>query len=1020
MKTLIQIISIALIASRVTPKVEVAKQLPDAVILDSSLTSYTFNISEAFNTSQANGRVEVSTNLGRLTGPAALQTVGFTQYNFETLYQVTHVESTITAYVYDKYKIVLEFLDHDGRHLRASTFVDIKAASSHPKAEYICTGFAFNPERAYLYIGCYEEPSEESLINLMTIFTFDVTNLEVVGEEYVLQLDGLEIKNKLRIFLAKAPQSTVDSKNGLEAAEITYLVAYDEIPSEQVENDQGTKFRVYRNVEYRKLRYYYTGTTVFTDSPFQAIYGIFPYSNSDNQLLVSGRIEQQTENIQVFACILDNNVEKIVCRDPKNIGISNGYIALQDTSILAAVDTDLNTITVWSIPYDWTDPNWGNKILQQRNNINLFIPTVSSRTYISGISYSKGGAVIQYNSKVHREFGSVVIDWYKNSSTPRTGDIGFAYLDSFVLGNVDVGTINVYAFGSVSVWVVSADLQMGANNLTLTAKDDDGSVTNTATLNKTQWADVKVKLQNPRVFRIHDDQNSTFKLRQEIASGNALTTIEATSSSPILKIQNQWIQREVQVKIDEVDLPVGEVIFADYMVAIEYDGKNNENLAATFTAKRDHKEALTQTPGNRRFVKVGFFNRTDIKPDGVVLNFKSYPNDTFEISQGASLSREVSPIGNFRFVFFTRDFAINQTVFYLTNLKGVTRHFVDGYVLDAKAEKGAKKNNSTKYLNIILAFRDRVDVWRVDPDDYTQWIKINSLNANSFGVQRFCPKDIRVKYVEIEDDDDDESSTARSASDYLSGDEKGGFNSLVRLDRFFAILSVCERSELVPRESSVFFTEIDGTPNQNFLPLTSESTPRVACHFETEILVGADDLVYGTGLVNNFKYWTVPLGVLNIDRDNFNTHCVDRAGSAVVYGKNPQSVADDAWTLAVIRSDQLGHQDRRYPVILNFNAQRLENYPLNLTTMTVLYDAEGGVKFHQSDIYPNVEYETAKVAQPTNVTVSMKVSNANSSDTINLTVTVDPNAPPEVHEDVSVEEEESNQGGLKRLFSRLF
>ena len=1003
MKKFTQIFALALLVTIARAKISVLNPIPPATVLFED--NYVYNVSLAFNLSDANGPVDVTPSIGGLTAPGPIQTKNLSRYPIENLYLVEQVEQNIAAFVFDQNKVILEVLDHNGKYMFTTNLIDL-SKPSHGK-EQVCTGFAYNEKRAFLYIGCYEEITEENQATLLTIFTYDFNAGVVVGEETVLQLDGFVIAGRLQMFIANAPQDSFSK--GLQAAEDNYLVVYDQINTEIFERDDTTKFRVFRNVDYRKLRYYYTGGVALASDGLQVVYGFFNYFSN---IVVTGRANSDPENIQVFSCKLNNGDKRLECAGPKNIGISQGYIGLQENNRLIGVDTQLNYVTVWAIPADWTDPTWGTDVLEAHFQANLFRPKLAVRPWIRKVTYSTGGAVLQYDSNLYLEYGSVVVDWYRKSSTKFRAFTGFAYQNSYVLGDQTENTVSLYSLGEPAIFNTGQQRPIGLFNLTVEAQDEDDKVTNTGTINEIDTLFLNVSLQNDNSLSVFGNTKANFQLTQEITSGNGLLSITATSKdNNTLGIIDSWIHRQAIVKIDGADLPIGDTFFGGEVVATEYYG----NDQGTQTLKASPAQALTQSPGNRKFVKIGRYlgaQKTE-DPNTVQLNFQSIKEDTTEIAESAVLSREISSLGNFREVLYTTDFAKTQTTIFITSLTGVHKQYVNAYALDIKAELGGpKKGTNENYIHITLALQDQVQLWRVDPEDLTDWILVTTLTAKSFGLDRFCPVSLSINY-KFGSIIPPFFDPRKKPIDYRF--EKDANNKFF-IERNFVILSTCQRNAQITNENTVFRMNIDGVPYLEYLPLSSIDLPRVACSLGSEVFIGGNFRAYGVNDIDDFSLTVASLYLLEIDFEFFNTHCVDAAGAAVVYGRSLNSPDDGSWNMAVVRGQELRHQDRRYPVVLRFEAERLTNHELKGTIMTTIYQTNGNVIFYQSSTYPVVEYKTADVTADTNVTMTLSVTNSINTTTLDINVQIQPEPKPSSPHG----EQEEETSGMKRLFSRLF
>jgi hypothetical protein len=317
--------------------------LTDAVIIDTDY--YSQNLSNAFDLSKARFPLTTSTTTGRIFGDGVpFQSKDYSAYGVTTLTQTRWVSNNIVVFVYDNYKVVIQIIDGNGKLFAENHFYNFNILQN-----MYCTGFELNNPRNFLYIGCFGQRTQKGPGKLL-ISTFDLTLGDVVSQLSFDQQDGFDIKNQLELRIVNAPQDSNDD---------TYLIAYDMGHGQATSSRHNHQFRVFRNVNFRQLTYYYLGEIAAYDHDNSILYDIFPYNGT---IIATGRTEDTQSIITTTQCRLDNANKVLNCGTVKPTLVTEGYVGIYNGSVMVTIDIPTRIVTAYQLEGQYTDKTWKTQI----------------------------------------------------------------------------------------------------------------------------------------------------------------------------------------------------------------------------------------------------------------------------------------------------------------------------------------------------------------------------------------------------------------------------------------------------------------------------------------------------------------------------------------------------------------------------------------------------------------------------------------------------------------------------------
>jgi hypothetical protein len=362
------------LASACLGSINPGKGIPTVVMYEGDALAQ--NMSEAFNLSHLRGHLKSETTLGRMYGEGIpFQSKDYSAYGVEKLTVAKWVSHNIAVFVYDNHKVVFQIIDGNGKALLKTYFHDFNILQN-----IYCSGFEYNSDRNVVYVGCFGAHKGMTPGKLL-ISTFDLHTGTVVAETSLDQQDGFDIKNELELRIINAPQ---------ESNEENYLIAYDKGVGMHDHSRHNHQFRVFRNVSYRKLTFYYLGEIESYDHTHQILYDLFPYNGT---IIMTGRTMDTRSIITTTQCKL-NNAERILnCGNVKPTLVTEGYVGIYNGSVMLTVDTPSRIVTAYQLKGNYSDKTWSSEQLNQMIHTNLID---TENVWISSAQYSPHGASLMY------------------------------------------------------------------------------------------------------------------------------------------------------------------------------------------------------------------------------------------------------------------------------------------------------------------------------------------------------------------------------------------------------------------------------------------------------------------------------------------------------------------------------------------------------------------------------------------------------------------------------------------------
>jgi len=324
---------------------------------------------------------------------------------------------------------------------------------------------------------------------------------------------------------------------------------------------------------------------------------------------------------------------------------------------------------------------------------------------------------------------------------------------------------------------------------------------------------------------------------------------------------------------------------------------------------------------------------------------------TVSMSSDDMLMNRIVHLGKDNLLMYSVNARAGSSIVYIMNKDEAHKKTFKELVVDVNALTGPKMNF------VSVAFASRVELYQVNPNDAAEWKLIDTVDANSYGVARFCPVSI--------------SHPAPSTN------------------LMFEILSTCQTHSIITSSSSIFQLSVTSHSNNHFIPLSNLDTPASVCSFGQEHLVASDIRAYGVSPADDFNYWTIPFEDLQIKRKEFTVSCIDNQETAIVWGTSTSAKNGNQKTAYVLRGNSGWRQDRRYPSMFVVDADIIENFGFAGGVMSVVYEA-GDAYFLQSYVDPVIIAVGQAVTKETKVHIDVTAKNGMKSGHTTIEVNVMP------------------------------
>lgn len=672
--------------------------IPDATIMPVDV--YSADYTRIFDYSAAKGNVKQTTSNGLVFSMnQPVNTRSYAAFGVTKLYLVKWVAHNISVFVYDKNKIIIQTLDGNGKIFLKALFYEVKII-----ADLYCSAFEYNDLRNLLYIGCVGQRTKTAPGKFF-IFTYDISLEDVSSSLSLDQKDGFDIKNQLVLKIVKSPQNSNED---------TYLIAYDQGHGQQTSSRHNSQFRVFRNVAYRQLTFYYLGNIAAYDHDTAMLFDIFTYNGT---ILTTGRVEEDKEHISFAQCKLDNSKRVMNCGQIKQTLIQEGYVQIHNESVLLTTDLKTRIVTVYQLYGDYTDPNWVSHTINTISNVDL---VDKDGVWINGTTFSEYGAAISYTTNVFgEEFGSTFINWGINSFMTSPQYFGFVWQRSIFYGDAQTGNSFVSRNTRGELLIDQAFLARGDNTVTVTAQDNQNSQSASAKITLMSVQDWQKTITWNKIADSTVAQNSAGTLpidSMSINSGNALFASAISSNKNVLTIKKAFYGAMVGVNFEGITDLSGNFYFDGNSAVVE----NNRKLSfQTCTQKDGPGEAI------------------DCHAQGA-----------YTLKQGDILGEKILNLSNGVTLAYIINVDQNRTTLITVSDTGVSAYAHPGIVQDV-----AKYNQVTASLDYIAIAEDNaVVILAVNVNDQKDWQIIQTLTATDFDETDFCPVEIRSQKINPKQD----------------------------------------------------------------------------------------------------------------------------------------------------------------------------------------------------------------------------------------------------------------------------
>ena len=696
-------------------KIKPGKGIPDMYVLDTDRIAV--NLEDVFDTSEAKlPLISKKTSIGYCYG----DDVPFLENDYAKKYQglkgasmTKPVGENIAAFVFEDGYVVLQEFDQSGKN-----FADDMLFKA--EKDLICTGFEYNTDRNYVYIGCFGIAQGHTPGKLI-IYTVDMHSKTTINTVEVDQTDGFFIQNSVQLRVIRAPQ---------DANEETYLIAYDQGVGISKTSKLNHQFRIFRNVAYRKLTYYYLGQTDFATDKSAITYDYWTYQST---MIWTGRLSKSDNHIAMAQCKLDNSKKTLFCSNERSTGITYGFITIQNENILITADKPNKTITVSKLNGKFTDPNWSKTTLNKITKAN-FLP--GEFGWITGGQWSAGGSSLQWTTKGQgKEVATTLVTWYLNNADT-IPVLGYtrdkALICSRYVGK-DKGLLfrNILAMSYIDP---SKDLKYGNNPVNMEIADVGGSQKSSGTIHKIESVLTQPKTIAIKDFEIESGLTATLTLPKDfIESGNFLS----------VSVDNNFKQN---ITVDA---------FFNKQVQIDFDQDIGGQLSCDGTACI---KASSST--------VGFYVCSQHQGPGTTISCKI--QTTHSLARGETASLFVSEIrAEGIFTYVTNSSAKTTTAIIVKGNQKSTAS-ISGVATDAAGEDIPGTNRA----NFALVMGDVVKILEVNAFNISDLGVSATLDSNYFNGEDFCPVSITATQPEY-----DSTSLPVDSFSILSSCNKGTYTS---------------------------------------------------------------------------------------------------------------------------------------------------------------------------------------------------------------------------------------------------
>ena len=906
LKTTLILLAITLTNAIIYPQIDI----PELGQLEGDM--YSIALNKAFNVSDAQGRVTYTANGGghayNIGEPYAIENypyvISSSPYNF-----MQRIGDEAVGIVSGDTVLTIQFVDADGRYLGGYIEHDFYIDRFEGKRT-VCTSWAFNSKRGYLYVGCFDSAATDTNPLELHIFTWNVAQNEVVGVVHQNQADGFVIKNRLKMFIQTFEH---------DGTATDYLVVYDEgHPYDAKDENKALDIRIFFNVERGNLKYDFVAQ-ISNSTGFDIIYDLYPYrftNDKTKNLILTTRkgkapaegLEQlNTNNVTLAFCGLDFDKEILECAPTTlTTNVTRGKVIVRDTpgdtGIILQIAVGADDLTVYTTgrnfqPLASQEP-WIQREIYKYKNITYPNTTLlGQKLWIRDASLTQFGAVINFGRRNHLDAGLTILDASNEASSYFEGWVGAAFGRSFCLAQ-EVGKFHFVGLYRDRPFfrVMTNELKPGDNFYRVSATDGDsqGNFYRNAVLLETIFDRVLINNKFGELYLKDNEITEVFIEPRDIKSGNGLN---------------------LRIKVDPPEL----------LTAI---ARNYDLAKLNITGPVDLSKGTYQFTANTVVVNTpnnSLVWSTCGHEPGLEMAFNCTQQGSLQMGREDSFKRRIKSRKSIIAAYSANNTA--STLYLLgAGNSSFVKHFPNQRINDIGLVSAAGN-----VMYAMVAHPTTLDVYVFSPTNLTGVSLVVRIDAAAVDRASFCPQGINTA--------------------------KGGSET-------FDILNSC------PDKSSHEVIRWSFLPNETRRVIQLENSLNAIqfCSGNEELLFRGLDRSYSISIEDDFNVWTLPDKEINRGQ-RFLMFCLENINKAafVTY----DNTGGSPFTVSTMNLDKGFNQLRRFPTILrNVAAEEIEIFDFMGYPLIAVYNADSTEYIVPYDA-PVVRFIPTKVNNFETVSVSM-------------------------------------------------
>lgn len=142
-----------LVAQNGLAHINIDHKIPDSYILASD--AYSQDLEDVYDVSEATFPITTTSTMGEVVNELSVFNTRSLagRYDVKTLTTVVYIGKNIVAYVFDKHKVVFQYIDATKTFFGEQQFQSFDFSGDDL---LYCTGFEYNEERKLIYVGCFQ------------------------------------------------------------------------------------------------------------------------------------------------------------------------------------------------------------------------------------------------------------------------------------------------------------------------------------------------------------------------------------------------------------------------------------------------------------------------------------------------------------------------------------------------------------------------------------------------------------------------------------------------------------------------------------------------------------------------------------------------------------------------------------------------------------------------------------------------------------------------------------------------